>query len=484
MRILIIEDDKDLAQLTKLALEKENFTVDMCLDGAEGLYYMQENMYDLVLLDCMLPSMDGTQVLKEARQSNISTPVIFLTALGELQDKVNGLNCGADDYMVKPFAFEELLARIHSIMRRPGKWGDLNLLKLGDIAFDPECGRLTKGAKECTLSGRESALLEVFLRNPGQVLPRNLLLSRIWGMESDVEEGNLDNYIHFLRRRLNECPLPPHARRVLPVAHVHAAANKQLRLFAPERNRRALRHLRVQTGEILRQRDRHAAQRFVQRVDRAHIQRHARVHGNSAEQTFHRPHGIFIVLFGRVAVGMRKTQLRRPNARVIAERAKDADVRDRVAVELQCQNGSILLIERNQIQKIRLSGIATGHSVLSLRPVHAEQQDVRQIPLPVRPRPVCVLRCEYIRIKAPFQRADGFHCVLPLEPVSDGSNAQQNARVYDRQPEQNQRDSNARRPPAAAPIPVSPPFLQSRSVLPFTQGQSVQSQARSESFFR
>ena len=87
-------------------------------------------------------------------------------------------------------------------MRRPGKWGDLNLLKLGDIAFDPECGRLTKGAKECTLSGRESALLEVFLRNPGQVLPRNLLLSRVWGMESDVEEGNLDNYIHFLRRRL------------------------------------------------------------------------------------------------------------------------------------------------------------------------------------------------------------------------------------------------------------------------------------------
>ena len=188
MRILIIEDDKDLAQLTKLALEKENFTVDICLDGAEGLYYMQENMYDLVLLDRMLPSMDGTQV--------------FLTALGELQDKVNGLNCGADDYMVKPFAFEELLARIHSIMRRPGKWGDLNLLKLGDIAFDPECGRLTKGAKECTLSGRESALLEVFLRNPGQVLPRNLLLSRVWGMESDVEEGNLDNYIHFLRRRL------------------------------------------------------------------------------------------------------------------------------------------------------------------------------------------------------------------------------------------------------------------------------------------
>ena len=202
MRILIIEDDKELAQLIKLGLEKENFTVDICPDGAEGLYYMQENMYDLVILDRMLPSMDGIQVLKEARNAHITTPVIFLTALGDLSDKVTGLNCGADDYMVKPFAFEELLARIHSILRRPGKWGDLNLLKLGDVSFEPECGRLSKEKKECTLSRRESALLEVFLRNPGQVLPRNLLLSRVWGMESDVEDGNLDNYIHFLRRRL------------------------------------------------------------------------------------------------------------------------------------------------------------------------------------------------------------------------------------------------------------------------------------------
>ena len=202
MRILMIEDDKELADVTGRRLEKEGFTVDICLDGEDGLYYMQENMYDLVILDRMLPSMDGTQVLKEARQAHISTPVIFLTALGELEDKVTGLNCGADDYMVKPFAFEELLARIHSILRRPGKWGDLDLLKLGDISFDPQCGRLTKGTRECTLSNRESTLLEVFLRNPDQVLPRPLLLSRVWGLESDVEDGNLDNYIHFLRRRL------------------------------------------------------------------------------------------------------------------------------------------------------------------------------------------------------------------------------------------------------------------------------------------
>lgn len=202
MKILIIEDDTELAEAMRFRLEKEDFTVDICHDGEEGLYYMQENMYDMVIMDRMLPSMNGTDVLRTARKAHISTPVIFLTALGELNDKVTGLECGADDYMVKPFAFEELLARIRCIMRRPGKWDDSALLKLGDISFDPAANRLSKASKECTLSRREGALLEVFLRNPGQTLPRAMLLSRVWGMDADVEDGNLDNYIHFLRRRL------------------------------------------------------------------------------------------------------------------------------------------------------------------------------------------------------------------------------------------------------------------------------------------
>ena len=163
---------------------------------------MQEKIHDLVILDRMLPHLDGIQILKEARRAHISTPVIFLTALGELNDKITGLDCGADDYMVKPFAFQELLARIRCLLRRPGSWDDSRILKLGDISYDPESCRLTKGDKEFTLSKRESNLLEVFLRNPGQTLPRSVLLARVWGMESDVEEGNLDNYIHFLRRRL------------------------------------------------------------------------------------------------------------------------------------------------------------------------------------------------------------------------------------------------------------------------------------------
>ena len=202
MRILMIEDDKELCEATKYRLEKEDFLVDVCHDGEEGLYYMQENIHDLVILDRMLPSMDGVSVLKEARRTHVSTPVIMLTARGELNDRLTGLNCGADDYMVKPFAVEELLARIRCLMRRPGKWDDSALLKLGDVSFDPYSSRLSKGTKECTLSRREGSLMEVFLRNPGQTPTRATLLNRVWGMDSDVEEGNLDNYIHFLRRRL------------------------------------------------------------------------------------------------------------------------------------------------------------------------------------------------------------------------------------------------------------------------------------------
>ena len=202
MKILMIEDDRDLCETVSFRLEQEGFDVDVCHDGEEGLYYMQESIHDLVILDRMLPHMDGVTLLREARSRQIKTPVIFLTALGELNDRVTGLNCGADDYLVKPFAFEELLARIRCLLRRPGTYDASHVLKLGDISFDPDTRRLAGNGRECTLSNREGDLLGVFLRNPGQTLTRALLLTRVWGLESDVEEGNLDNYIHFLRRRL------------------------------------------------------------------------------------------------------------------------------------------------------------------------------------------------------------------------------------------------------------------------------------------
>lgn len=202
MRILLVEDDENLCQTLQYQLEQEGFLVDACGDGEDSLFYIRERIHDLILLDRMLPSLDGIAVLETLRQEKISTPVILLTALGELQDKITGLDCGADDYMVKPFAFKELLARIRCLRRRPRKWENAAILSLGDVSFDLSQMKLACQSKECSLSKKEGALLEIFLRNPGQVLPRQTLLLRVWGPESEVEEGNLDNYIYFLRRRL------------------------------------------------------------------------------------------------------------------------------------------------------------------------------------------------------------------------------------------------------------------------------------------
>ncbi len=176
--------------------------VDTCMDGEDALFFIRERVHDLILLDRMLPSMDGISVLKALRREKIFTPVIFLTALSSLQDKITGLDCGADDYMVKPFAFEELMARIRCLSRRPQKWEGSSVISLGDISFDPDQKKLFCHTKECSLSKKEGALMEIFLRNPGQILPRQTLLSRVWGPDSEVEDGNLDNYIYFLRRRL------------------------------------------------------------------------------------------------------------------------------------------------------------------------------------------------------------------------------------------------------------------------------------------
>lgn len=202
MRILMIEDDTKLCASVAYQLEKNGFSVDVCHDGEEGLFWMREGTCDLVLLDRMLPGMDGMSVLKAARKDGIRTPVILLTALGELHDRVEGLNLGADDYLAKPFAFEELLARIRSALRRPAAWASGQALALGDITFDSARKVLSRDGSSCALSRREGDLLELFLRNAGQTMPRSLILSRVWGPEGDVEEGNLDNYIHFLRRRL------------------------------------------------------------------------------------------------------------------------------------------------------------------------------------------------------------------------------------------------------------------------------------------
>lgn len=202
MRILLIEDDKTLCETLQYQLEQEQCTVDSCQDGAEGLRRLLTGDYSLAILDRMLPSMDGLAVLQQARRQHVQTPVILLTALGELQDKITGLDCGADDYLVKPFAFAELMARIRCIVRRPPAMVDRPELAFADLHYDTQQNILSCGAKSCTLSRREGDLLEFFLRNPRQTLPRGTILANVWGADSEVEDGNLDNYIHFIRRRL------------------------------------------------------------------------------------------------------------------------------------------------------------------------------------------------------------------------------------------------------------------------------------------
>lgn len=204
MRILLIEDDPTLCQTVPFQLRQEGFAVDTSQDGEEGLLFIRERVHDLILLDRMLPRMDGMEVLRTMRREGISTPVIFLTALGQVGDRTQGLNSGADDYMVKPFAFEELLARIRCVLRRPASIQNTEVLSFGDITYEPYTLTLGRGELSTVLSKRLGDLLELFLRNPGQTLPRETILLRVWGMDCDVEDGNLDNYTYFLRRSLRK----------------------------------------------------------------------------------------------------------------------------------------------------------------------------------------------------------------------------------------------------------------------------------------
>lgn len=202
MRILMIEDDIDLCEVVSYTLEAEGYTVDVCNEGDDGLRWMRERAHDLVLLDRMLPRLDGVTLLKKAREEGVATPVLMVTALGGLDQKVEGLDLGADDYIVKPFAIKELSARIRAIIRRPREWEAGAVLRHGDTVFDPAGKILEHKEAHCSLSRRESDLLEMLFRNIGKAIPRATLLARVWGPDAPVEEGNLENYIHFLRRRL------------------------------------------------------------------------------------------------------------------------------------------------------------------------------------------------------------------------------------------------------------------------------------------
>ena len=208
MRILIIEDDQDLCRFIALALKQSECAFDICHNGNDGLFFAKNQVYDAIILDRMLPELDGLTVLKSLRRHGVLTPIILATALDGLHDRIDGLDAGADDYLVKPFAVEELMARVRAVTRRPGNLQISPSITALGLTLTPDSRRLDFNGASLTLSKKEAALLGFFLKNPGQTLPRARILSYVWGASSEVEEGNLDNYIYFLRRRLKSLDAP------------------------------------------------------------------------------------------------------------------------------------------------------------------------------------------------------------------------------------------------------------------------------------
>ncbi|MCQ1530540.1 response regulator transcription factor [Lutispora saccharofermentans] len=206
MRVLLIEDDENLSAVIEEQLQKEGYITNRCADGETALSYALNLEYghDIVLLDRMLPIIDGLTILKAMRRKQIYTPVLMMTGLGELDDKIDGLDCGADDYLVKPFHMKELLARVRALTRRPTDIVDKEVLTAYDLTLDAGQRRLTCNGYSIILTQKEADVMTVFLESPDKMQTRDGLLWKVWGGRGEVEDGNIDNYIHFLRKRLRE----------------------------------------------------------------------------------------------------------------------------------------------------------------------------------------------------------------------------------------------------------------------------------------
>lgn len=202
MYILAVEDQRKVAGFLKKGLQEEGHTVDVAYDGEEGLALAMINHYDLIILDIMLPKKNGMEVLRELRTERISAPVLMLTARDSLEDKVQGLDGGADDYLTKPFAFAELLARIRAILRR-GKPERAAELTAADLTLDPATRKVRRAGKEIELTNKEYTLLEYLLRNKGQVLTRSLISEHVWGYQFDTGTNIVNVYVNYLRSKID-----------------------------------------------------------------------------------------------------------------------------------------------------------------------------------------------------------------------------------------------------------------------------------------
>ncbi|MCM3570420.1 response regulator transcription factor [Neobacillus mesonae] len=202
MRVLVIEDDSALRKIVSTILEEEGYEVDQSIDGKEGLFMSQSGMYDLLIIDLMLPGLDGISLIKELHVKGMNVPTLILTAKDSVADKVKGLDVGADDYLVKPFATEEFLARVRSVLRRAGKIGLEGKIFYGEIVLDTNSMQCSIGKNSLKLTKKEYELLYYLIQNQEKILMRDQIYDRIWGIESDAGESIVDVYIHYLRKKL------------------------------------------------------------------------------------------------------------------------------------------------------------------------------------------------------------------------------------------------------------------------------------------
>ncbi len=202
MRILVVEDEKKVASFIKRGLEEENFAVDVAYDGDEGLYLAENNPYDVILMDLMLPKKDGLSVIRELRDKEISTPVLCLTAKDSVEDIVSGLDSGSDDYLTKPFAFGELLARVKALARRTAKDRGAEIY-FADLRLDPVTHKVWRANKEIDLTAKEYGLLEYFMRHPNEVLTRAMIAEHVWDYTFDSFTNIIDVYVNYLRKKVD-----------------------------------------------------------------------------------------------------------------------------------------------------------------------------------------------------------------------------------------------------------------------------------------
>ncbi len=218
MRVLVVEDEKKVAGFIKKGFEQEGYAVDVASDGEEGEQFAGAFEYDVIVLDIMLPKKNGLDVLRDIKSKNIKAPVMLLTARDSIQDRVEGLNFGADDYLTKPFAFEELLARVRALMRRGGYGSPV--LEFSDLSLDPGTRKARRGDTEVELTLKEYALLEYLLRNPERVLSRVMIAEHVWRQSFDTETNVVDVYINHLRNKLDKPPFATLIHTVRGVGYV------------------------------------------------------------------------------------------------------------------------------------------------------------------------------------------------------------------------------------------------------------------------